>query len=77
MMETFPGKPREARGEESAGLQAARRGTPPAGEPGAGRPAPPFVPPRLTRHEPLTRITLVSGNDFPGSGGAGGTFFGG
>lgn len=37
----------------------------------------PFVPPRLTRHEPLTRITLVSGNDFPGSGGAGGTFFGG
>jgi hypothetical protein len=37
----------------------------------------PFVVPRLTRHEPLTRITLVSGNDFPGSGGAGGTFFGG
>lgn len=36
----------------------------------------PFVEPRLTRHEPLTRITLVSGNDFPGSGGAGGTFFG-
>jgi hypothetical protein len=35
-----------------------------------------FVAPRLTRHEPLTRITLVSGNDFPGSGGSGGTFFG-
>jgi hypothetical protein len=37
----------------------------------------PFVTPRLTRHEPLTRITLVSGNDFGGSGGSGGTFFGG
>jgi hypothetical protein len=44
---------------------------------GTGRAARAFVPPRLTRHEPLTRITLVSGNDFPGSGGAGGTFFGG
>jgi hypothetical protein len=41
--------------------------------PGGSRP---FVTPRLTRHEPLTRITLVSGNDFGGSGGSGGTFFG-
>jgi hypothetical protein len=36
-----------------------------------------FVIPQLTRHEPLTRITLVSGTDFGGSGGSGGTFFGG
>jgi hypothetical protein len=37
----------------------------------------PFVPPLLRRHEPLTRITLVSGGGFDGGGDAGGTFFGG
>jgi hypothetical protein len=37
-----------------------------------------FVPPRLRRHEPLSRITLVSSGSFGGSGSAGGgTFFGG
>lgn len=36
----------------------------------------PFLLPQLTRHEPLTRLTLVSPNDFGGSGDSGGTFFG-
>jgi hypothetical protein len=36
-----------------------------------------FVEPELTKHESLTRITLISGFDGSGSGeGLGGTFFG-
>jgi hypothetical protein len=58
-------------GEEAPGPETP---TAPGAAPGGSRP---FVTPRLTRHEPLTRITLVSGNDFGGSGGSGGTFFGG
>lgn len=34
-----------------------------------------FLLPQLTRHEPLTRLTLISPNDFGGSGDSGGTFF--
>ena len=37
----------------------------------------PFPEPILTKHDPLTRITLVSGDTFNGSGfgGSGATFF--
>jgi len=68
-METFAGD--AARAERTPGSSSTD------GTSGTARGTRAFVPPRLTRHEPLTRITLVSGNDFPGSGGAGGTFFGG
>jgi hypothetical protein len=76
-METFAGD--AARAERDLELQSGRRthSVRDLGAPGGARGTRAFVPPRLTRHEPLTRITLVSGNDFPGSGGAGGTFFGG
>ena len=68
-----PGTWRQAgSGEEAPGPKTPT--APGAAAPGGSRP---FVTPRLTRHEPLTRITLVSGNDFGGSGGSGGTFFGG
>jgi hypothetical protein len=44
-------------------------------EPGSGRASRrPFVEPELAKHEPLTRITLVS--EFGGGGGGQGTFFG-
>ena len=35
-----------------------------------------FIPPCLTRHEPLVNITLLSNGDWDGGGDSGGTFFG-
>lgn len=50
------------------------------GDRSSGAPGPlgrrPFQAPRLTRHEPLVNITLLSNGDWGGSGSSGGTFFG-
>jgi hypothetical protein len=55
--------------EENKATHAAETAAAPA-----GRRA--FIPPCLTRHEPLVNITLLSNGDWDGGGDSGGTFFG-